>query len=100
MKSVRDALKRAVGTTQKTIEKATPVIQKSLDASMEAAASAFTKTMKTIDGATTGDQETLLRAYRKLLAGQLDYVEARTKALEERQARSSQQTQPPVDTEP
>ena len=67
---------------------------------MEAAANAFNKTMKTIDGATTGDQAALLRAYRKLLAGQLDYVDARTKALEERQARSSQQTHPPVDTEP
>ncbi|MDG6946894.1 MAG: hypothetical protein JRN44_00030 [Nitrososphaerota archaeon] len=100
LKTLRDALEKAASMTQKTIEKATPALQRSLDASMDAAAAAFTRTMKTIDGGTTGDQAALLGAYRKLLAGQLEYVDARIKALEERQARAPQRAQAPMETEP
>lgn len=99
LRSVVEAMERAVVTTQKSIEKATPVIQKSLDRSMKAAGVAFARTMKTIDGATAEDQARLFRAYRKLLAAQLDYVDSRIRALDERRP------PPPVpqgalDTEP
>ncbi len=82
-------MEKAVVTTQKSIEKATPAIQRSLDHSMEAAGGAFARTVKSIDGATAGDQARLFRAYRKLLAGQLDYVDSRIRALDEKRPPSS-----------
>ena len=82
LRSVVEAMERAVVTTQKSIGKATPAIQKSLDHSVEAAGTAFARAMKTIDGATSGDQAKLFRAYRKLLEVQLDYVDSRIRALE------------------
>ena len=39
--------------------------------------------MKSIDGATVDDQTKLPRAYRKFLAGQVNFVEDRIKTLEE-----------------
>ncbi|MDG6929599.1 MAG: hypothetical protein JRN29_06150 [Nitrososphaerota archaeon] len=90
---------KAVVSTQRTVEKATPVIQKSLEASLEAAGAAFTRTVKTIDGATAGDQARLFRAYRKILAGQIGYVDSRIAALEEKRQPSSSQ-QAALDTGP
>ena len=78
-----EMLEKAEDTTHKVLEKAAPALQKSIDTSMEAAANGFNSTMKSIDGATVDDQIKLLRAYRKFLAGQVNFVEDRIKAHEE-----------------
>jgi vacuolar-type H+-ATPase subunit E/Vma4 len=84
LKAARDMLEKAHKTTHAALEKAAPAVQKSIDSSMEAAAKGFSSTMKSIDDAATGDQVKLLRAYRKFLSGQVDFVESRIKALEGR----------------
>ena len=61
-KSLMEMLERAEDTTHKVLEKAAPTLQRSIDTSMEAAANGFNATMKSIDGATVGDQIKLLRA--------------------------------------
>jgi len=86
LKSLKEVLERAEDTTHKVLEKAAPTLQRSIDSSMEAASNGFNATMKSIDGATVGDQIKLLRAYRKFLAGQADFVESRIRALEEAKA--------------
>ena len=83
-KSVKELLEKAEETTHKALGKAAPALQKSIDTSMEAAAKGFNATMKSIDGATSGDQVKLLKAYRKFLAGQVDFVDARVKTIEEK----------------
>jgi vacuolar-type H+-ATPase subunit E/Vma4 len=93
LKSVKEILERAEDSTHKAIDRAAPAVTKSLDSSMEAASKGFLKTVKTIDGATTGDQAKLFRAYKKLLVGQVDFVDARIRTLEER-TQLKQQTQP------
>jgi len=85
LKGLKELLEKAEETTQKVLEKAAPALQKSIDSSMEAAASGFSASMKSIEGATAGDQVKLLNAYKKFLAGQMDFVEARIKDLEKPQ---------------
>lgn len=82
MKSVKENLERAKTTTQNAIGRATPVMAKSLDSTMETASNVLSKTAKTIDSATASDQARLYRAYRKLLMGQVEFVDQRVKALE------------------
>jgi hypothetical protein len=82
LKSVKELLEKAEESTHKALDKAAPAMQKSIDVSIEAAANGFTATMKSIDGATSGDQVKLLRAYRKFLSGQADFVDSRIRALE------------------
>ena len=84
LKAMMELLERAQESTQKALEKAAPTVQKSIDISVEAAAKGFAATMQTIDGATTEDQIKLLKAYRKFLGGQADYVDGRIRALEEK----------------
>ena len=84
LKTVRELLEKAEETTHKVLEKAAPTVQKSIDTSLEAAAKGFNATLATIDGATVEDQVKLLRAYRKFLGGQADYVDNRVKNLEEK----------------
>lgn len=82
LKAMVELLEKAEESTHKALEKAAPTVQKSIDTSVEAAAKGFTATMQTIDGATTDDQLKLLRAYRKFLGGQADYVDSRIRDLE------------------
>jgi len=84
LKTVMDLLEKARESTRKAIEDAAPGVQKSIDASVEAAGKAFTGTMQTIDGATGEDQLKILKAYRKFLGGQAGYVDDRIKDLEEK----------------
>ncbi len=84
LKTVKELLEKAEDSTHKALNKATPVVQKSVDSSLEAAAKGFSATMKSIDGATVKEQLPLLRAYKKFLAGQVEFVESRIKALEEK----------------
>jgi hypothetical protein len=84
LKSLKDLLEKAEESTHKALEKAAPTVQRSIDTSVEAAAKGFAATMQTIDGATTDDQLKLLRAYRKFLGGQADYVDGRIRILEEK----------------
>jgi hypothetical protein len=84
LKIVKELLEKAEESTHKALDKAAPALQKSIDASMEGAAKGFGATMKSIDGATSGDQMKLLKAYRKFLGGQVDFVDSRIKALEEK----------------
>src|SRR5215472_7624653 len=81
LKSVKELLEKAEDSTHKAITKAAPKVQKSLDTSMESAGKAFNSTMKTIEGATVEDQIRLLRAYRKFLGGQADFVDSRIAKL-------------------
>ena len=82
LKIVRELLEKAEDSTHRVLERAAPAVQKSVDASMEAAAKGFSSTMKSIDGVAARDQVKLLRAYRKFLSGQADLVESRIRALE------------------
>lgn len=82
LKSVKDLLEKAEESMQKALDKAAPAVEKSVGASMDAASKGFASTMKSIDGATTKEQMELLKAYRKVLTGQADFVDARIKALE------------------
>ena len=59
-------------------------MQKSIDTSLEAAARGFNATLQTIDGATVADQVKLLKTYRRFLGGQVEYVDGRIAALEEK----------------
>ncbi len=90
LKSMKELLEKAEDSTRKALERATPAVQKSIDASLEAAAKGFSTTMKSIDGATKGDQVKLLRAYRKFLAGQVEFVDARIKALDDKEQSGAQ----------
>ncbi|MDG7007015.1 MAG: hypothetical protein JRN06_02085 [Nitrososphaerota archaeon] len=84
LKTMKEFLEKAEESTQRTLEKAAPTVQKSIDASVEAAAKGFSATMQTIDGATMEDQLKLLRAYRKFLGGQADFVDGRIRVLEDK----------------
>jgi hypothetical protein len=85
MKAVRELLEKAEETARNAVNKATPAVQKSVVTSMDAAAKGFNATMKSIDGATTREQLELLRAYRKVLGGQVDFVDSRIRTLESKQ---------------
>ena len=82
LKSVKELLEKAEDSAQKAFNKAAPAVEKSVGASIDAASKGFTATMKSIDGATTREQMDLLRAYRKVLGGQLDFVDSRIRTLE------------------
>jgi len=84
LKALMEFLEKAEESTHKALEKAAPAVQRSIDTSVEAAAKGFTATMQTIDGATMEDQVKLLKAYRKFLGGQADYVDNRIRDLEEK----------------
>ena len=84
LESVKELLEKVEEATHRALERAAPVLQKSIDTSMETAAKGFSATMKSIEGTTSADQVKLLRAYRKFLAGQADFVDARIRAMEEK----------------
>lgn len=84
LKSVKEIIEKAQDSTEKALYRAAPVVQKSLVTSVDAANKAFAKTMRTVDGATAGDQARVLRAYRKVLSGQIEFVDSRIKAIEEK----------------
>ncbi len=84
LKSVKELLEKAEDSTHNALNRAAPVLQKSIDASMETAAKGFTATMRTIDGATTREQLSLLKTYKKFLSGQVELVEGRITALEKK----------------
>ena len=81
---VREMMQKAEESTQKAIDAATPALSRPLERSMETASKTFQRTVKAIDGATTSDQVVLFRAYRRFLGGQLEFVDSRIKALEEK----------------
>ena len=84
LKTMKELLERAEESTHRALEKAAPAVQKSVDTSMEAAAKGFTATMRSIEGATGSQQLELLKAYRKFLGGQSEFVESRIRSLEEK----------------
>ncbi len=82
LKTVRELLEKAEDSARKALDRTAPAVQKSVETSMDAASKGFAATMKSIDGATTKEQLEVLRAYRKVLGGQVDFVDSRIKALE------------------
>ena len=84
LKSVKELLEKAEESTQKALEKAAPKVQKSVDDSMDSAAKGFTSTMKAIDGATAREQLGVLKAYRRFINGQGEFVDSRIKVLEDK----------------
>ncbi len=85
LQTVRELLEKAEDSARKALDKATPAVQKSVVTSMDTAAKGFNATMKSIDGATKKEQLELLRAYRKVLGGQVDFVDSRIRALESKE---------------
>lgn len=79
-------LEKAELTVHMELKKAAPSVQKSLDNSLEAVAKAFDSTIRTIDSKTETEQIGLLKAYRKFLTEQAEFVEVKLKRLEERTA--------------
>ncbi len=88
LKSMRELLERAEDSAKKALNKATPAVQRSVVTSMDAAAKGFNATMKSIDNATSREQLDLLKAYRRLLGGQVDFVDSRIRALESKEPTS------------
>jgi hypothetical protein len=84
IKSVKEALGKAEEATHRALDQVAPALQRSMNSSMEAASKGFSATMRSIDSATSGDQVKLLKAYRTLLSGQMDFVEARIRSIEEK----------------
>ena len=83
-KALKETLEKAERAVQTELVKAAPAVQKSLDSSLEAAAAGFGRTLETIDSRTEKEQLGLLRAYRKVLASQVGYVDSKIAALEKR----------------
>ena len=86
LKSIMELLEKAEQTARKELTKAAPAVQKSLDASLEAAARGFNATTKNIDARTEMEQLGLLKAYGKFLAGQTGFVETKVRSLQGRAA--------------
>ncbi|QQG48995.1 MAG: hypothetical protein HY247_01380 [archaeon] len=84
LKVLKEAVENAQETVRKEVDRAAPSLQKSMDSSLDSAAKGFSSAMKTIDTTTEREQLGLLRAYRKFLSGQSDYVDSRVRSLEER----------------
>ena len=84
LRAVRDLLEKAEETTHKALVRAAPAVQRSVDASMQAAGKGFTATMKSIDGATAKEQLELLKMYNNFLSGQLEYIQSRIMVLQEK----------------
>ncbi len=82
LKTMRELLEKAEDSARNALNKAAPAVQKSVETSMDAASKGFAATMKSLDGATTKEQLEVLKAYRRLLGGQIDFVDSRIKALE------------------
>ncbi|MDG6909640.1 MAG: hypothetical protein JRN57_02670 [Nitrososphaerota archaeon] len=98
LKSLREILEKAEESAHVALKRAAPAVQKSVDASMEAASKGFSATMKSIDGATSKEQAELLRAYRKVLAAQVDLVDSRLVSME---SKTRQRSRPgPERTDP
>lgn len=89
LKTMKELLEKAEASTHKALEKAAPAVSKSIDTSLEAAAKGFNVTLQSIDAATVDDQAKLLRAYKKFLGGQADYVDKRIRDLEQKQSKAS-----------
>lgn len=89
LKTVREMLEKAEESAHTALKKAAPAVQKSVDASLEAASKGFTATMKSVDGGTAKEQAELLKAYRKVLAAQLDLVDSRLNTLRARADQTS-----------
>lgn len=83
-KAVKNILEKAEQTVHKELQKAAPVVQRSLDSSLETASKAFSASVKTIDSRTEPEQLGLIRAYKKFLAAQLEYLDGKLKSLEDR----------------
>jgi hypothetical protein len=84
LKNMKELLGKAEGSAKKTMARAAPAVQKSLDSSIDAAAKGFNSTLRTIDTRTLKEQKELLGAYRRFLASQVDLLDAGLKAIEER----------------
>jgi signal transduction protein with GAF and PtsI domain len=87
-KAVRELLEKAEAAANKGLTRAAPAVQKSIDASLEAAAKGFASTMKTIDSVTEKEQLELLKVYNRFLTGQSEFVQSRIKAMEEKGAKA------------
>ena len=85
LKTLRELLEKAEESARDALNRATPAVQKSVVTSMDAAAKGFNATMKSIDSATTREQLELLKAYRKVLGGQADFVDSRIRTLESKE---------------
>jgi vacuolar-type H+-ATPase subunit E/Vma4 len=82
LKSVKELLDKAEESTRRALDKAAPKVKRSVGSSMDSAAKGFSATMKSIDGATSKEQLDLLRAYRRVLGAQVDFVDSRISAVE------------------
>jgi soluble cytochrome b562 len=85
LKTVRELLEKAEESARTALNKATPAVQKSVSTSMDAATKGFNSTMKSLDGATTREQLGVLKAYRRVLGGQIDFVDSRIRTLESKE---------------
>jgi hypothetical protein len=81
---LKEILQKTQAEVRKQIDQATPVVQRTVGSSVEAANRGFNATMKSISSHTEKEQLELLRAYRNVLSGQSQFVDSRVKALEER----------------
>ena len=91
LRTLRELLEKAEESAHSALKRAAPAVQKSVDVSMEAASKGFAATMRSIDGATTKEQAELLKAYRKVLAAQLDLVDSRLNTLQSKASHPSKQ---------
>ena len=88
--SFKELLAKTDAEVTKQIRQATPVVQRSVGASIETATRGFDSTMKGISKHTEREQLELLKAYRKFLSSQSEFVDARLKGLDERKENQRQ----------
>jgi hypothetical protein len=88
--SFKELLAKTDAEVRKEINQAAPVVQRSVGASIETATRTFDSTMKSISKHTEREQLELLKAYKRFLSSQSDFVDSRMKNLDE-QARDKGQ---------
>lgn len=82
LKSVREMLAKSEKAVHQQLEKTTPKVVNTLDASFEKASRGMSETLSTIDRKTRKEQIELLKAYRSFLQKQVDLIDGRLKAIE------------------
>jgi len=90
--SFKELLAKTDAEVRKQIGQATPVVQKSVGASIETATKTFDNTMKNISKHTEREQLDLLKAYQRFLSSQSGFVGSRVKELDERMRNEQQNT--------
>ena len=82
--TLRNLLEKTEGEVRRELRAASPVVGCYLRVPMESAMRAFDGTMRSISNSSEKEQVEMLRTYHSLLTGQMGFVEARLRELDQR----------------